>query len=134
MARATINNNGMAWTVIGRNERSAAHMGRFFFAARCSQQQGSGYKLHEMDRDIGLMRQAEMLRVFDRRYDVWELSAAVREICGGDPVNPTPCVQCAQIIQPTRTSCPVCALEQPPRHPATEWADYWAKLRAQRAA
>lgn len=95
---------------------------------------GRGYTIHEMDRDIGLMRTGEVLRVTDREYNVWDLSDAVREICGAAPINPAPCVQCEHMIQPKHTSCPVCALEQPPRHPATEFAEYWAKLQAQRAA
>lgn len=132
MGRATINNNGMAWTIISRNERCAIHAGRYFFAARCGP--GTQYTIHEVDRDIGLARTAEILRVFNNRYDVWELSTGVREICGAEPTEPAPCVQCFHMIQPQHEQCPVCAIQQPPRHPSTEWAEYFAALQAQRAA
>lgn len=133
----TVNSNGMAWTVISHNERFAEHGGRFFFAVRCSRDHITGingYMLQELDRDITVARQAKGLQVFTNCYDVWELSAAVREICGGLPVTPRPCVQCQAIIQPKADQCPVCALQQPERHPATPWDDYYAQLRAKQAA
>jgi hypothetical protein len=121
----------MVWTVISRNERSTVHAGRFFFAVRC--RSGADYSIHEHDQDLAATGSAKELRVFTLKYNVWELSNAVREICG-EITEPGSCVQCFTCVSPEADLCACCGQVQPPRHPSTSLDEYRAAMQARHAA
>ncbi len=126
MKYQTVISKGMAWKVLSKNERTTVHAGRFFYAVRC---RPGAYKIHEHDCDIAVTGSAKPLRVFDLKYQAFELSAAVREICG-EITTPGTCVSCFAYMPAKAEQCPDCGQIQPPRHPSTEWDEHVAKMRA----
>lgn len=131
MKFTVVNNNGMQWSVLSRNERTTVHAGRYFFAVRC--RSGAAYSIHEHDCDIAVTGSAKPLRAFNLKYDAWELSNAVREICG-EVTNPGTCVSCFASVAPDGEHCTCCGQAQPPRHPSTPWDEHVAKMIARRDA
>lgn len=109
-----VQNGGLFWTVISRNERSITHDGRHFFAARC--RPGRPWHLEEVDTPIGVGSGSKVLRTFAPKYQLHELSYAVRDICDARVAGLHPSVEGHATRQQLDD-----ALAASPLHNGTPW-------------
>lgn len=119
----TSKSNGLVWTVMSRNERFITHAGRHFSAGRC--RPGRPMHLDELDRDITVHGRAKVLGRAHQRFDLAQLSDAVRVLCGEARLFngnlPWLCHSCFSPNSPSLQTCAFCEEPFASMGPVPEW-------------